>query len=331
MRKGLVAVGVVLVILGVLDTIENERLGTMGFRMDGTHRVTAVDPNAAQAGVRVGDVLTHIDTADVNARQEFRADPLAGTTRPYTFVRDGQSFRVDIRHEPVSRRAKVLARVATLAGVLFLAFPLWAAQRNPAAMPLAIFGVGFGAAILGAPDRQSNELALFVFNASWFAAIVGSAGLVHFLAVFPSPIRLLSRPYGVAALYAPVAVVVVEHLIALLVGDPLAEVLGATWFLSLFAYLLGGSVLLVHRFRKGKDDGGRRIVVAVVAIAALLPVYAALRLLPAVAGVEVLPPWDYFALFALTGVPVVLGLLAARSSAHAGVGARDSAPKGAAV
>jgi hypothetical protein len=303
----------ILVILGVINTIEQWNVGLMPFQMNGQHKVTNVESGGARVGVMIGDVLTHIDTVDVNARLTFLARPRAGETRSYTFIREGAPVRIDVVHERVSRRGRVLSLLATLAGVVFLAFPLWAASRNRAALPLATFGLGFGAAILGAPELQSNGLALFVFNARWLAAIVGAAGLLHFLASFPTPAHIFPRPKRILLLYAPVAVVLAEYLAAALTDRSWANVIGFTWFVSLFVLFVGICIMLVKWFRKGKVDRARRVVAAVVTLVSLLPLYAVLgALVPALAASTFWPPWDYFALFAMTGIPIVLGFVAAR-------------------
>lgn len=314
MLKALVGTGAVVVILGVLNAIEKVNSGPLPFQMDGRHKVTSVESSAARAGVRVGDVLRYIDTVDVNARLTFLAQPRAGERRSYTFIREGVPVRVEMIHDRASQHARILSLMVTLAGVMFLAFPLWAALRNRAALPLATFGLGFGAAILGAPDLQSNALALFFFNARWLAAIVGAAGLLHFLAAFPKPVRLLARPNALYLLYAPVAIVLVEYLVdALTTGRSWANVIGFTWFVVLLVYVVGICIMLVIRFRTGKHDGARRMVSAAAILVGLLPLYAGLRwLAPPVAASSFLPPWDYFALFALTGIPIAFGLVAAR-------------------
>jgi hypothetical protein len=115
----------------------------------------------------------------------------------------------------------------------------------------------------------------------------------------------------------------VEYLVAALTGRTWASLIGFTWFAALPVYVIGTCILLVRRFRTGKDDRTRRMPFTVLLIVALLPPYAGLRgLVPAIATSSFWPPWDYFALFALTGIPITLACVAAGHSPSAAAEAR---------
>ena len=56
----------------------------------------------------------------------------------------------------------------------------------------------------GTPDFHSPTISLIVFATMWVLAFLGTAALLHFLLSFPSPVRLLARPWGTMILYGPV-------------------------------------------------------------------------------------------------------------------------------
>jgi hypothetical protein len=181
-----------------------------GFKLDGNHVVSVVEPQspAAAAGLQVGDqVLSIGGYAAEDARSLARLPRMkAGENRQFALLRDGVEQNVLISYASLSAHKLALGRAVVVVGFCFLIFPLLALFRvsHEATRILALMGVGLSLAFLQGPYITDAIIRAMTSSVSMLFALFGMATLLRFLLVFPNRRPFLDKPYAKALLYLPV-------------------------------------------------------------------------------------------------------------------------------
>jgi hypothetical protein len=321
-----IGAAVIIVVLGVLSAIGAPSRTYTGFGMDGMHRVNMVEAGspAARAGIQVGDILRSLNGVLI-AEAPFST----GTAHWHdlTFDRGGQAVSLVIAPAPLTARRLYLSLVATLFGLCFVGFPLWAylaAPGRPATL-LALFGLTFGATILGTPTVPPGTASFLLFELMWTFAFLGTAAFLHVLLAFPPPAGFLTRPWSTKILYAPVvAVVLTQGLVIALHVRFQAQALGDSMILFFGVYFLATIVGLVWRYATARaamrtTHGLGLILVSTAIVVALFIAYPVVTSFwPAIATLPGWPPWESYYLGAAAIIPIAYSIAAVRNGrAHA--------------
>jgi hypothetical protein len=257
-RNLFLCLAVLLLVLGVLAARDVKNQTYTGIQTDGNNKVTMVETGspAAAAGLQVGDVLTKVNgIAETDTKgliNLHRAD--VGAQWPYVVQRGGQAVDLEITQGPMPPTYVYVARTATLLGLCYLAFTLWAYLAAPglATTVLALFGLSFGLAFLGTPYIESPAIRNAVGTITTAIVLLGIAALVHFLLAFPTRRPFLERKSATILLYGP-AIVLSLILIGFSILQPDSTSGVNIFFRTLFnlliaGYFLAAIVILVRRY-----------------------------------------------------------------------------------
>lgn len=328
-RNLFLGLSVILLALGVLSAMDVKSQTYTGFQTDGNNKVTMVEAGgpAVGAGLQVGDVLSSVNGIAVSDTKGFinlrRAD--VGANWPYVVQRAGQAVRLEITQAPVPPKYVYVARAATLLGLCFLGFTLWAYVAAPGAATtmLALFGLSFGQTFLGTPYFESPVMRSAVSTISLAIVLLGTVLLLHFLLAFPTRRPLLERPSGTKLLYGP-AIVVSLIVIGVSVLKP-ASTSGLNIFfrtvftLFLAGYFLAAIVVLFRRYGAATPTDraahglGLMLAGAIIGLGPLIVLEVATLLSP-----STFLPQSQFYFLTLGLIPIAFAIAAVRSARASG-------------
>jgi PDZ domain len=318
-------VALILVVLGVLSAMDLSNQTYTGYFTDGDNKVTLVEAGspAATAGLQVGDMIKSINGVAVTDTKGLinmhRA--AVGATWPMVLERGGQTVNAQIIFAALPDKDTYVTRAATVLGLCYLGFTLWAyfAAPTTATALLAFFGLSFGLSFLGTPYFESPAVRTAVNTIVTDFLLLGVAALVHFLLAFPTRRPFLDRPSGTKILYAP-AVVLAVLTTGFSIVQPdstsAVNVLFRTVFnVVLAGYFLVAIVVLLRRFsaasaaERTAHGLGLMLAGAVIGLGPLL----ISSIVGLVSPTTVLPQSQYWFL-TLGLIPIAFSVAAIRSS-----------------
>ena len=224
-RTPLLVLTAVVLVSGVLAALDFRNATYTGYLTDGDRTIIQVADGspAAAAGMQEGDRLVSIGGIAVSDMRGLsrQARAAAGEVRTIEIDRAGQTVPLQLEYASMPAREALAYRLATLLGLAFIGFGLWAyfAAPGPATAVLAYFGVSFGFAFVGVPYFQAPAMRALVDATITAAILIGFALLLHFLLLYPRRRALLDRPSGLRFVYAP-AIAVALFFVALTVLQP---------------------------------------------------------------------------------------------------------------
>jgi hypothetical protein len=277
--------------------------------------------------MQVGDRIRSIGGIPVEDMKSMMSQPRAaiGEVRPYEVERAGEVTTLNVEHAAQPAGLMLVSRVATLLGLCFIGFTLWAYLTAPGAATsvLAGFGMSFGLAFVGIPYISSFTLRTLADTLITIIIFTGFALLLHFLLLFNRRNELDAPPsnlvvYGPAAivalffaglsLFLPAATSGLNQFIRLLIG------------VFIIGYFVASIVVLVRAYGRAtaneRTESGLGLMV-MGAVIGLLPLLVS-SLLRTIAPRIVLPGGQYYFL-TLGLIPITFSLAAVRR-ARAGRG-----------
>jgi PDZ domain len=257
-RNLVLALAGILLVVGILAAMDLKNQTYTGFQTDGNNKVVMVEAgsNAAAGGLQVGDVLSSVNGIAVTDTKALlqRPRPAVGDQWTYVVDRGGQSVNLQITQGPLPPKYAYTSRAATLLGLCYLGFTLWAYLTAPGAatLVLAFFGLSFGLAFLGVPYIESPALRNLVGSIITMIILLGIAALLHFLLAFPTPRPFLQRKSATGWLYGP-AILLSLCVIGFSVLQPDSTSGVNIFFRTAFSLLIGiyfllAIVVLVRRY-----------------------------------------------------------------------------------
>ena len=323
-RNLFLGLSVILLVLGALSAMDVDNQTYTGFLTDGNNRVTMVEAGspADAAGMQVGDVLSSANGVSVTDTRgiinQRRAD--VGTTWPYVVERGGQTVTLEITQASLPTTYRYVARVATLVGLCYLGFTLWAYLTVPgtATRLLAFVGLSFGLAFLGTPYFESSLVRNMVETMILVIILLGCAALVHFLLTFPTRRPILDRPSGTKLLYGP-AIVLSLIFMAFSSLQPASTSAVNIFFRTVFnltfaGYFLAAIITLVRRYSgsaptdRAAHGLGLMLVGVLIGLGPLLLVFILGLLSP-----STFLPQSQFYFLTLGLIPIAFAVAAVRS------------------
>lgn len=303
-------IAIVVLVLGVYATVTIGRspyLGVLRSMNDVVYWVEPASPGAV-AGIRVGDRLTHIDGAPVDAAESLFGVKEAGDLLSFSLLRGETAHTVDVTlaAPPLKVRVRRLSYLAI--ALTFWLIGVFVFSRKPhATRPRLFFALcvttATALAVLGLAEIQV-DWAVRLMNA---CVLLLAAVFVHFHTEFPRAKRGRTRGLLLFGLYLVSLSVATLYLV---LGPQRLEPfpwLGRGIRLYFAGALLLGLLLLLHTYRTTDYGPVRRRVRLVLfgTTVALLPVVS-LSLLPdAWRGHPVLP--DEIVLLSLVAIPLAYG------------------------
>lgn len=175
------------VVWGLLGTLDAGNLPYSGYTTDGNNEVVQVEAGspAADAGIQVGDVIHSvggIPVTDVKALNA-RGRPSIGAVREIMVDRDSGPAALNIAYGSLPSAQAGISYLASLMALCFLFFGLWAQIKAPNRSTdlLAWLGISFGVAFMAAPYFASGTLRNLTGAVVTVAVIMGFAILLDFL------------------------------------------------------------------------------------------------------------------------------------------------------
>lgn len=315
----------VVIVLGVLSALDVSKQTYTGLLTDGDNGVISVEAGspAATAGLQVGDRLKSVNGVAVTDTKGSIAmhRPAVGDVWPYVVSRGGQDVSLQVGNAALPSSRMLTARAATVLGLLFVAFTLWAylTVPNAATTVLALFGLSFGLAFLGIPYFESPSVRNAIGALVTVVVLLGIAAILHFLLAFPTRRPMIDRPNGLRLIYWP-AVALSVILLGFTIVQPDATSKINVMFRTLFnlfiaGYFLAALVTLFRRYGAATPEDraryglGLMLVGAVVGLGPLL-VSGVIGL---VAPRIVLPGSQYYFL-TLALIPLTFALAASKGT-----------------
>ncbi len=282
--QGLLLTGALVLLWGSLGWLDTAKRSTGGFSVNAGQQVRQVDAGgpAEQAGLRVGDVITHwdgfaVDDAAVLARLPRKR---AGDTLHLTVERHGEVLQLALTYRALSVLQLQRQLLAALVGACFVIFPLLAAWRKPgaAARSLALMGLGLGLALLPAPWLADFSMRSLTASLTSLMVFLGVAALVQFLLLFPLPRPWAEEKWAARLLYTPAVAVWLLLLVRIWATPaPTAFIHRALPLLTglvMVAYLLWALHLLLRNYSRSDRQQRRALALNPMmwgTVAAILP------------------------------------------------------------
>jgi hypothetical protein len=322
-RKAALAVAAILVVWGVLGTLDIRNQTYSGFVTDGNNTITQITDGgpADVAGLEAGDYIRSIGgiaVEDVAAAIQ-RSRPEINEVRTFAVERDGQVLSFDLAYAALPMSNALTRYAAVLVGFLFLVCGVWAFLRVPTkrTLLLCMLGIAFSAGLMAGPYFTSAAVRTTVGIVVLLMIVVGFAVLSHFLLVFPRTKRALERRWMIWAVYSP-AVVVGCLSVWFLVAQPAATSALNVFFRALFAlfvvvYFGTSLTALIHSYVKA--DAVDRVASGLNLLLAGAVVGLGPSLVISVIGLiapQVVVPGAQFLPLGIGVLPVALALAAVR-------------------
>ena len=209
-RKTLfLGVGALIVLWGAIGAFDVGNLTFSGYQTDGNNtivQITAGSP-AEAAGLQVGDYIRSIGGISMEDTRALIAQPRPeiGEERVVVVERGGETVEASLQYSALPGNQKGVTYGATLIGLCYLFFGLWAFSSAPTRSTklLALLGLCFAPAFVTGPYISSAALRNLTGGIITTAIIIGFAVLLDFVVSYRSegpPNK--RRIYGPAALVA---------------------------------------------------------------------------------------------------------------------------------
>ena len=187
-RKTLfMGVGALIVIWGAIGAFDVGNLTYTGFQTDGDNtiiQITSGSP-AEAAGLQVGDYIRSIDGISVEDTRALiqQARPEIGEERVFIVERGGETVEATLQYAGLPGNQKGVTYGATLIGLCYLFFGLWAFSSAPTRSTklLALLGLLFAPAFVTGPYISAAGLRNFIGGLITTAIIIGFAVLLDFV------------------------------------------------------------------------------------------------------------------------------------------------------
>lgn len=323
-RTTFLVLAVLIAVSGLFTSMDVRNQTSTGYLTDGNNTVTQVTAGgpAAAAGMQVGDRIRSIGgiaAEDMRSLRE-RPRPAVGERWAIEVERAGTPVTLDVVNGPLPPRDMLVARLATLIGLCYLGFGLWAYFAAPSAgtTMLAVFGLLFGWAFMGVPYFASPALRTLANSLIFTGILIGFAALLHFLLLFPGGTRL-EPPARRWLVYAP-AVATAVFFIALDITLPDATS-GLNNFVRLLinglivGYFVACLIVLFRKFARAtpaeRSQHGTSLMLAG-ALLGLIPLILS-GAIALFAPRVVLPGGQYYFL-SLAFIPITFAIAAVRAA-----------------
>lgn len=323
-RTTFLVLAVLIAVSGLFTSMDVRNQTNPGYLTDGDNTVTQVTPGgpAAAAGMQVGDRIRSIGGIAAEDMRSLRERPRPAVGEPWAIEveRAGTPVTLDVVNAALSPRDMLVMRLATVIGLCYLGFGLWAyfAAPNAATTVLAVFGLLFGWAFMGVPYFASPALRTLSNSLILTSILIGFAVLLHFLLLFPRGTGL-EPPSRRWLVYGP-AVATAVFFIALDITMPDATS-GLNTFVRLLinglivGYFAACLIVLVRMFARAtpaeRSQNGTGLMLAG-ALLGLIPLILN-GVVALVAPRVVLPGGQYYFL-SLAFIPITFAIAAVRAA-----------------
>jgi membrane-associated protease RseP (regulator of RpoE activity) len=323
------ALAALVVVSGVLSAADLGNQPYAGYQTDGDNTVTLVPAGspAADAGMQVGDRIRSIGGIAAEDVKSLARQPRAaiGEIRVHEVERAGAVIPLDVRFASAPGALMFAIRIATLLGLCFVGFTLWAYLTAPglATSVLAVYGFSFGLPFVGIPYISNYTMRMLSGIVVLSAILMGFALLLHYLLLFTRRDEVgVSAPSPVAV-YGPAALVTLFFAVLTLLQPDATS--GLNSFVRLLfgvfvvGYFVACLVVLVRGYTRASaaeraETGlGLMLLGAVVGLVPLM----VNSLITTVAPLVVLPGSQYYFL-TLGLIPITFGLAAVRKARRGG-------------
>jgi hypothetical protein len=210
-RKTLfMGVGALIVLWGAIGAFDVGNLTFSGYQTDGNNTIVQITSGspAEAAGLQVGDYIRSIGGVSMEDTKALisRGRPEVGEERVFVVERSGETVEANLQYAALPGNQKGVTYGATLIGLCYLFFGLWAFSSAPTRSTklLALLGLLFAPAFVTGPYISSAALRNLTGGIITTAIIIGFAVLLDFVVSYssdkPTNKRLIYGPAWLVAL-----------------------------------------------------------------------------------------------------------------------------------
>jgi len=320
-RKTLfMGVGALIVLWGIIGAFDMGNLTFSGYQTDGNNTITQVSSGspAEAAGLQVGDYIRSIGGVSMEDTKALISQPRPEIGQEHVVVveRNGEPVEANLRYSALPGTQKGATYGATLIGLCYLFFGLWAFSSAPSRSTklLALLGLLFAPAFIAGPYISSAALRNLTGGIITTAIIIGFAVLLDFVTSYSS-----KQPANKRLIYGPAALVALITL-AFLVFQPASTSGLNIFFRVMFGLFIAGYfglalISIIRNFSRATADERTTDGLGLMLLGTLiglLPVTIS-SIVGLVAPTVVLPGSQYYFL-TLILIPITFAVAAIKSA-----------------
>lgn len=313
------AVGLVLIVWGILGVQDNKNYTYSGYRTAGDYSVIEIKEGspAANAGFQVGDIIKRTGGISVTDQKSLsmRERPKIGEIREFVIDRNGEEMTLQLTFSALPDKDKSLNMAAFLIGLVFVMVGIFTYYKTGSGLSLsfALFAMTFGSTFLNGPYVSPGFLSSLVSILFTAMLMFSFVALAVFLLKYPPRSSFLDDENSGKILYAPaLLIVIIIGVLELLHPDssPAINTSLNLLFGVIIIFYFGVSVVtLIQKYRNatphGRDTSGLSFMLWGTLIG-LLPVLIYF-IITTISPKTILPGSDYIFL-TFAAIPVFFAL-----------------------